>query len=61
MATLVLYKELLALVEGRSVLLEEYARQMIQAEEMHAGDVDKMLRKPGEIAAFRSRNSTPSA
>jgi bacterioferritin len=61
LATLELYKELLALVEGRSVLLEEYARQMIQAEEMHAGDVDKMLRKPGEIAAFRSENSTPTA
>lgn len=61
LATLELYKELLALVEGCSVLLEEYARQMIQAEEMHAGEVDKMLRKPGEIASFRSENSTPSA
>jgi bacterioferritin len=60
-ATLALYKELLALVEGRSVLLEEYARQMIHAEEIHAGDVDKMLRKPGEIAAFRSGNSRTSA
>ena len=48
-----LYKELLVLVEGRSVMLEEYARQMIYAEETHAGDVDKMLRKPGELAAFR--------
>jgi bacterioferritin len=48
-----LYRELLAAVEGRSVMLEEYARQMIYAEEMHAGEVDKMLRKPGEIAAFR--------
>ncbi len=50
---LALYKELLSVVEGRSVMLEEYARQMIYAEEMHAGDVDKMLRKPGELAAFR--------
>lgn len=50
-----LYKELLALVEGRSVMLEEYARQMIYAEEMHAGDVDKMLRKSGEVAAFAGR------
>ena len=41
-----LYKSLLASVEGRSVMLEEYARQMIYAEEMHAGDVDKMLRRP---------------
>ena len=46
---LALYKELLAAVEGRSVMLEEYARQMIYAEEMHAGEVDKMLRKPGEL------------
>jgi len=49
---LALYKELLAVVEGRSVMLEEYARQMIFAEELHAGEVDKMLRKPGEVAAF---------
>lgn len=49
---LALYKELLSVVEGRSVMLEEYARQMIYAEELHAGDVDKMLRKPGEVAAF---------
>ena len=47
---LALYKELLKTVEGRSVMLEEYARQMIYAEEVHAGDVDKMLRKPGEIS-----------
>ena len=50
---LALYKELLGLVENRSVMLEEYARQMIHAEEMHAGEVDKMLRRPGEVAAFR--------
>ena len=50
-AALVLYKELLAAVEGRSVMLEEYARQMIFAEEQHAGEVDKMLRKPGDVEA----------
>jgi bacterioferritin len=48
-----LYKELLKTVEGRSVMLEEYARQMIYSEELHAGEVDKMLRKPGELAAVR--------
>jgi bacterioferritin len=48
-AALVLYKELLSAVEGRSVMLEEYARQMVYAEELHAGEVDKMLRKPGEV------------
>src|SRR6187431_1881736 len=42
-----LYRELLAQVEGQSVALEEFARQMILAEEMHAAEVDKMLRKPG--------------
>jgi bacterioferritin len=46
-----LYRELLEAVEGRSVMLEEYARQMIYAEELHAGEVDKMLRKPGDLAA----------
>jgi bacterioferritin len=50
---LALYKELLQVVEGRSVMLEEYARQMVFAEEMHAGEVDKMMRKPGEINALR--------
>lgn len=49
-----LYRQLLSAVEGRSVMLEEYARQMVHAEELHAGDVDKMLRKPGELAVFSS-------
>src|SRR5215510_6211151 len=44
-----------ALARDRSVTLEEYARQMIQAEEMHAGDVDKMLRKPGDVARFQAQ------
>ena len=47
-----LYRELLGLVEGKYVALEEFARQMIHAEEVHASDVDKMLRKPGELAPF---------
>ena len=49
-----LYRDLLVEVEGRSVLLEEYARQMIYAEELHAGEVDKMLRKPGDLAAGKT-------
>ena len=48
-ATLALYHRLKDLVEGRSVALEEYARQMIHAEELHASEVDKMLRRPGEL------------
>ena len=51
-AALNLYRELLDLVQGRFVALEEFARQMIHAEEVHAADVDKMLRKPGELAPF---------
>jgi bacterioferritin len=49
---LALYKKLLALVIGRSILLEEYARGMIAEEEAHLGEVNKMLRKPGEITQF---------
>jgi bacterioferritin len=49
---LALYRELLGQVEGRHVALEEFAREMILAEELHASEVDKMLRKPGELAAF---------
>jgi bacterioferritin len=51
-----LYRELLNLVEDRHVALEEFARQMIQAEELHAAEVDKMLRKPGDLAAFAPRD-----
>lgn len=47
-----LYRDLLALVEGTSVWIEEYARQMIYQEEMHSFEVDKMLRKPGDVKAF---------
>lgn len=50
-ATLEKYRELLTLAEGRSVMLEEYARGLIFEEEFDAGEVDKMLRRPGEIAS----------
>jgi bacterioferritin len=43
------YYELLRLVEGKSILLEEYARDQIAAEEMHLADIRKMMRKPGSI------------
>jgi bacterioferritin len=49
---LTLYRELLETVKDRSVALEEFAREMIQLEEMHAAEVDKMLRKPGDVASF---------
>ena len=51
-AGLTLYKKLLVLVRDRSVLLEEYARKLIAEEEQHVGEVNKMLRKPGEITQF---------
>ncbi|HXU93978.1 MAG TPA: ferritin-like domain-containing protein [Gallionella sp.] len=54
-AALALYKQLLVLVDGRHIALEEFAREMILAEEMHASEVDKMLRLPGEVASFASR------
>lgn len=47
-----LYKELLELTQDKSTLIEEYARRLITAEEMHIGEVDKMLRKPGDVKAF---------
>ena len=46
------YRDLLEVVQNRSVLLEEYARRLITEEEMHQGEVDKMLRKPGEVGRF---------
>jgi len=46
------YYELLKASEGKSVLLEEYAREMIMNEEIHLDEVNKMLRKPGDIHPF---------
>ena len=43
------YHVLLGLVAGKSVLLEEYARDQIAAEEMHLADIKKMMRKPGSL------------
>jgi len=43
------YHKLLGLVTGHNVLLEEYARDQISAEEMHLADIRKMMRKPGSI------------
>jgi bacterioferritin len=44
-----LYNDLLGLVAGENVALEEYARTLIEAEEEHIDEIDKMLRKPGEV------------
>lgn len=41
-----LYRELLGLVEGEDIRLEEYAREMIRSEEDHLDVIEKMLRAP---------------
>jgi bacterioferritin len=48
-ATLREYYNLLELVMDKSVWLEEYAREQIQLEEQHIAEVEKMMRKPGEL------------
>src|SRR5438477_1174682 len=47
--TLVQYEKLLELVQGEDVMLEEFAREHIYLEHLHVGEVDKMLRRPGDI------------
>ena len=51
-STLAAYSELLEVSEGNNVALEEYAREMIMLEESHLDEVNKMLRKPGDIEPF---------
>src|ERR1700757_451597 len=41
------YRKLLDQVAGRSIMLEEYARTQIAAEEAHLADIGQMIRKPG--------------
>lgn len=48
------YYSLLKLAEGKSVLIEEYARDMIAEEELHLDEVNKMLRKPGDVTPFKA-------
>jgi bacterioferritin len=43
------YRELLRLVAGKNIMLEEYARAQIAAEEAHVADIRKMMRKPGSL------------
>ena len=47
------YKRLLKQTEGKSVVLEEYARQMVHGEETHVMDIEKMLRRPGKLEPAR--------
>ena len=50
--SLAAYYALLKIVQGRSVLLEDYAREMIGREELHLDEVNKMLGRPGETGPF---------
>jgi bacterioferritin len=43
------YRKLLELAAGRSIMLEEYARAQIAAEEEHLAEIRKMMRRPGSI------------
>jgi bacterioferritin len=43
-----LYARLLGTVEGQHVSLEEYARSMVRAEELHVAEIEKMLRRRGD-------------
>jgi bacterioferritin len=48
------YRKLLKQTEGgKSVVLEEYARQMVHGEETHVMDIEKMLRRPGKLEPVR--------
>jgi bacterioferritin len=53
-SALTAYYALLKIAEGESILLDEYAREMIVNEEKHQDEVNKMLRRPGETAVFRA-------
>ncbi len=43
------YRKLLVMVAGKSIMLEEYARDQIAAEEAHLAEIRKMMRRPGSI------------
>lgn len=55
--TLEQYHALRRQTEGHSIVLEEYARKMIAQEEQHLGEVDKMLRRPGDVGTFDPETS----
>lgn len=43
------YRRLLEMVAAKSIMLEEYARTQIAAEEAHLAEIRKMMRRPGSI------------
>jgi bacterioferritin len=48
-----IYRRLLSQVEGKNLMLEEYARKMVHDEEIHLSEVRKMLRRPGKLEEVR--------
>ncbi|ABI60090.1 ferritin-like domain-containing protein [Nitrosomonas eutropha] len=55
--SLTAYYALLELAQGKSVLLEDYARGLIVEEEMHVDQVNKMLRRTGKIDVYVTSKS----
>jgi bacterioferritin len=54
-SSVVLYQELLEVVKDKSILLEDYCIKMIVEEELHIGEVDKMLRSPGDLDIYHKK------
>ena len=46
------YHQLLDVVANKSIILEEFARAQIAQEEAHVDQVNKMLRRPGDLDVF---------
>lgn len=46
------YQDLLQLCQGRSLFIEDYARQLIGAESLHADQVTRLLQSPREVAPY---------
>jgi bacterioferritin len=51
-ASMETYENLLETVRDKNMMLEEYARKMVCEEQIHIAELNKMLRKPGDVAAY---------
>src|SRR5690606_36745347 len=49
-ATVNAYRKLVKPAKGQSIMREEDTREIINTEELHRGEVDKMIRRPGDVA-----------
>lgn len=52
LTALAAYYKLLAITSGTSVLLDEYAGEIIEQEQMHLDEVNMVLRRAGNTALF---------